>query len=397
MSATSCRLLLICTAASAALIVACSSSVAQIKQSGEVERILADWQKRQEQIKRIKYTISGEWITPKGSWTGTPGSRPGVDPPADIVQPQRFVVILDLEKRRLREESAERVFAYGAQEMQDRACTYTYDGKDLWRLYPRPGVNPHMRETDPDLEIGRGAPSKTMLMGCQATCGPAVLFGSGLIWLVKGGADYGQVLDADDFRVHGHAIYEGRPCTILRTFPMTPTVSKPFDEFWVDTSRQSAIVRYVFYKNFGKDNILDSETNITYQQTAHGWLPLRWKDVFYGLNGPGPINRRQVDEVIVDPPLSDADFQLQPQPGMIVSEFEMGTAENGRSTRANEKHFRVSEEGRLIAIVNGRELPNQRWTMLWLSAFLAAGVLIVLLVWLAWKKWSQRRKLAASP
>src|SRR5262249_17123683 len=152
----------------------------------------------------------------------------------------------------------------------------------------------------------------------------------------------------------------------LRTFPLTSAAFKPFEEYWVDPDRDSAIVRYAYYMDTGQKPKTQSDIEISYQQTAHGWLPLRWKlQAFGGPTGLDVVFRRNLDTSTVDPPVDDSMFKLQPEPGMIVAEYNMDTAQNGSTSHSGEKRFRVAEDGRLTPLGTRMGPPASEWSMAW--------------------------------
>jgi hypothetical protein len=248
-------------------------------------------------------------------------------------------------------------------------------------------MNPPRQELDPDFEIGRGAKFKSMLLRMKAECGLPVLFACGLLWVPRQGADIGQRLDPDDFRVHGRAIHDGRKCVVLRTFPLTSVAFKPFEEYWVDPDRDSAIVRYAYYMDTGQKPKIQWDIDISYQQTAHGWLPLRWKlQSFGGRTGLDGVFRRNVDTIVVDPPLDDSTFQLQPEPGMIVAEYNMDTDQNGNTSHSNEKRSRVAEDGRLTPLGTRMGPAASEWSIAWYGFIVAPILALSLIAWFLYRR-----------
>jgi hypothetical protein len=139
----------------------------------------------------------------------------------------------------------------------------------------------------------------------------------------------------------------------------------------------------------GQKSKIQWDIETSYQQTSHGWLPLRWKlQSFGGRTGLDGVFRRNVDAIVVDAALDDSMFELQPEPGMIVAEYDMGTDEHGKTTHANEKRFRVAEDGRLIPLGTRMGPPANEWSFAWYGL---AAVAILALCFITWFLYRRRR------
>src|SRR5439155_2876958 len=65
-----------------------------------IERILKDWQRRQEAVQRVRYSLKGHSIRPKGSQTDEPTGAPV--PAEDVTQDHAAAVLLDFSEGRFR-------------------------------------------------------------------------------------------------------------------------------------------------------------------------------------------------------------------------------------------------------------------------------------------------------
>jgi len=156
----------------------------------------------------------------------------------------------------------------------------------------------------------------------------------------------------------------------MRNFPERGGTQTIFDEYWIDTGRDSAVVRQISYVN---DNpMVDIE--VTYQQTPqNGWLPLRWTATVRQGNQPIRVARLRVQEYTMDPPIDDAVFRPEIKPGMIVHETIFEDPERivkqPAGYRPPTKSYRVGPDGAWNQVVNGVEVKSRAWLWYTLGGF----------------------------
>jgi hypothetical protein len=125
--------------------------------------------------------------------------------------------------------------------------------------------------------------------------------------------------DIGRFEVHRQETHEGRPCLVLRArLPDAP--SSFYDEFWVDPARPSAVVRQRSVAT-GQPTF---DFTIAYQETTHGWLPKPWTYVLVANGVPRLRKSVCVEELTINPALTDADFQFAEEPGMLIIHSKAG-------------------------------------------------------------------------
>ncbi len=192
-------------------------------------------------------------------------------------------------------------------------------------------------------------------------------------------------MDRDYLYIHGTGVEDGRKCLIVRTQTLKRNTTS-FNEYWVDTARESAILREASYSN---DKQLH-DIRIRYRKSSAGWLPESWRLKAYSHGSLVYTDNVRVEKVDLDPPIKDADFQMEIKPGMIVEE----------RTDLPTKHPFVTPESKISVYRSkkggGREdLPdpyhrkgdqyqeNLRRKNLWFWALLVLPVLVVAgcLVW----------------
>jgi hypothetical protein len=178
-----------------------------------------------------------------------------------------------------------------------------------------------------------------------------LLFALGIMCVHRTSSDFDEMLDPDDFHIQGRAVHDARPCLVLRTYPDRDIVTT-FTEYWVDLDRDSSVAKYLVY---ARDQPL-TETVIKYQHTAHGWFPSHWRTE--NRSGPPPLRvngvfRRRIEELVIDSPEADSDFQVEIAPGMVVAESTPDGVTWTRGTGEKTTLYRVSEDGRWLLLNHG--------------------------------------------
>lgn len=346
------------------------------KSREQLQKVLADWQKRQKYVDRIRYRIQGEHVTPKGSGTDDVGRPLGPNvPPRDMAGEERWMFLLDFTTGRYRIEINEQVWHQRSGKFIPYAAVVAFDGSRVWSAMPRE-ANPTMSPKQPELIIIsgnlRGVPFRHEHV--------PVAFAHGLIRTIEDEVTPADGLrkrvNPDYFYVHGRGVHAGRPCLVVRTQTLKLGTTS-YDEFWVDPARDSAVVRYVMYT---RGNTVFNDIHINYQQTPRGWLLQGW--TFTSLDGrgrPDVIYRMRVQERTIDPPVSDADFRLEARPGMLIEEREYLEPKTDRplvDPESKVKLYRLGEEGEREEVPDpyGRPQPAEPRNWLpWLAAGLVAA------------------------
>ncbi len=339
-----------------------------------LQQVLDDWRKRQERTQNVRYVVRGEGVWSKGAWPTAPGEPPGRDrPPHDLVIQLGAVLLLDFAADRLRLETDEERYDEATDKLYPQRMVRVADRAGAKMYFPRE-KNTHpiegKRDTDAEVWVETGyRGGDTLNIGYW----PLVyahgsipqqgeLIGPGKLRILP---------DPELLYVHGEAVYRDRPVWVIRTQAVnrgTPT----FDEFWVDKGRQSAVVRYALVVK----DVPEYETQIDYQDTTHGWMPLRWT-LTQRLSGRTTyVERCRVEDLVLDQSLGEADFQIDVRPGMLVDEFTVQKPKTGTIPvgPAERKRFRVGDDGSLQAM--DEPIPLAPASRLWwlLLAIPAAGV-----------------------
>lgn len=348
-----------------------------------LKRVFADWQTRRERIKRVRYTVSGVEIKPKGSFTDDLG-RPLVPPrpPEDISQPLHYRFLLDLEGQRFRLESTseDHAFGPGGNGGKTSVSVLIYDGKDCWVVHDSEVGSPGPEAYQVSLvrEDGKFHPLRKIVW-----LGPGpVLFGHGLLAGLAEPPAFAPQFEAADFVVHGQGVQAGHKCLVIRSLPLRQGTDKLYEEYWVDPTQESSVVRYRYFRG----GVLVTNTDIEYQKTANGWLPVRWTATPFAAEGKiAAILRMSVTDFLVDPPATPSDYQPEIRPGMRI----LQAGDGGAGAR---RLWHVAPDGSWNEVIDGVEQTTLRKPLYWLAVLIVPTVTIGL--WLVWRR--RRRLIAAA-
>ncbi len=330
-----------------------------------LERTFADWQKRRERIRSAHYRTEGEHVIPKGALGGVglaPSAPP--EPPRDVSAPVKWSMLLDLSTNRHRLEFDEKRFDSKTGQFFSDTWTNMFDGTVLRGTAARRDNHPPGREpapTDPDAGIYTGDMRGAAF---EAKMWPMFL---GLGIIVPPGEEVypGKLhttLDIEMFRVHGRAVHGGRPCLVIRCQPGAK--SGLCYEYWVDTARDSSVVRLVRLvegKTFG-------HAQIQYQQTQEGWLPKEWTYSLYGAGSKITYSyHMRVKQLEVNPSVADDDFRPRVEPEMLVRKMHIEAPASGPPAVVEKetRYFRAEEGGGLSEVEFSGGVERRKWR--WLS------------------------------
>jgi hypothetical protein len=334
-----------------------------------ITKVFSDWEKRQTNVASIRYNIRGERVLTKGSTTDNYGKPLKPPTPAnDISFPFKRSYLFDFSTGRFRIESWEQHSAKAGQ-FYARVRNVAFNGSVLKNAFPRDAntndVFSYPPES-PDVTIFAGNLSGYRFENEYLP----LFFAHGIVPTIEQqitAGRFNQKLNSSYFHVHGTGVYGGRPCLVLRTETLQLT-SKTFDEFWVDQGRQSAVVRYVCFSA----NRPSSDTIIQYRNTGQNWLPKAWTMTLYNGDRTHWIYRASVEELLLDPGLSDADFDIEIKPGMRVREARFPDSPNPLFVPEPEtKDYVQSESLRPTQLMDGPGMLGwSRW--LWVLTGLSA-------------------------
>lgn len=338
-----------------------------------LEKIFQDWEQRQQAIRSARYRVVGERIFPKGSANDilfSPSKEPY--PPHDITCAIRWTLLVDFSTGRYRLDIDQQDYVFdikGSPGKWNRVVgTTLYDGTVVKHVAPprEPNTKPaeDSSSPEPDITIEEGDLKNEAFMSFYWP----FFVGHGIISYMYHEIAPKTLRDKPDielFTIHGQGVHQGRPCLVLRSHPSRRDAT--IDEFWIDSARDSAILRQLQISVNGKPI---TESDIQYQQTTHGWLPKSW---VYTIRNPGNgktvrLERMHVSELELDCPVSGKEFTAEERPGMFIVRKKFGkpiASIQPRVLETNENFYRVNDSGSRVEVVIDNGVEHRRWARLW--------------------------------
>jgi hypothetical protein len=173
------------------------------------------------------------------------------------------------------------------------------------------------------------------------------------------------------------------------------TGAKSYTEFWVDKSRDSAILRNSYVMN----GLPREEFDISYVKTTQAWMPDKWTYVARNLLNKGSIQRVEtasVTSMTVEPALEDGDFDIEIQPRMLTAEIKYSEPAPGEPAYCGKSKttlIRIDDDGTRheVEIVDGVESKVGTSWFRW-SALLLVSAGVLATCWLCWRFVTRRAK-----
>jgi len=314
-----------------------------------LEKVFADWQKRQQRVQTVRYRISGEQIVAKESIFDPLHPKVPAIPKKDVKLRIQRMMLLDFPKNRHRLELDEEEYNNQGDKLNRHVHAGFFDGQVLkGKLLPgtSPRLNGEPNEPRADLGVVKG-----YMGGAAFNCTYDPLFyGHGSIVYDDARIMPGKLLllpQKEVFAVHGQAVHNGRNCLLLRTRPRQLSVIV-WDEFWVDTERDSAIVRSRRVYESGVERDLD----VGYRQTSAGWLADRWTSTQFDMwdGRLATTVRLHVDELVLEPVIARDEFEFKAAPGALVVHDTIPEPEPSQPYQSGKHYYRVGKDGSLTEV-----------------------------------------------
>lgn len=373
------------TLAAFAVLVLAVSATGQPPADAKVAQTLADWKTRRERLQSVRYTLSG--VLERVAEREIPPELKGSvipDPPGGKEKRLEFKILLDFVNRRVRVEDTQPVPSLARDRWVPRLRVTAFNGTAYQQAHPREKNDRGADEADISISKGNLGDREVV----ESDLWP-VFMAHGVVPTVDSPLRVDRLLvahEAEDFVVRGTVSHTGRQCVSLGTNPTgsTPNLS---DEFWVDTGRQSAIVRHVYFQ--GKKPLF--RLDVEHAETPHGWLPKKWTHTTTMGGKVMTIVRWTVDSVEANPILREEDFTIPLKPGMIVTTNDYPASGKGLDTaRPAKGKYRVGAGGELESMepqtgfttTTGIQLPPERgpWRWLWWGIGAVCVLVVVLLI-----------------
>lgn len=370
------------------IVLSCGPSWSQ-GQEADLDRIFADWQKRQDGIRSVRIVMKGKRILPASRF----GKLSGVVqtkylPQEDKVFDLKLTLSMDLDKNKIRTERSDYNFLaepIGAvrEGFYPFYTIHVSDGTGTKSYEPKPPdgatkFNPPFEhdflyiqpEIYGDLHFF-GASDHAVFFCCGIVPeSSGVIHGRGQLSPKK----LRLPINREAFHIHGKGLVDGRECMILRTKEGQYDVPM-FWEIWVDVPRDSAVVRWASYYKGETTNRID----IQYKQADGLWVPSNCKAVFFDPSNPGDIDSSEelvVTEFSINPTIDDSEFTIATKPGMIVS------------NEVEQRKYVVAQDGITLIELDrgGNEVVKGGGWPIWVWAGIALGMPVIGLgLWIYYK------------
>ena len=309
-----------------------------------VASILRDWQQRRERAPVIRYQLTGKRLWPRGSFAPDPTEpedpAPAENPVQDVFGSCTRTTLFDFPRNRFRIEFDNAEYDHQHRQTYRVRCLEVGDGTALRvnifeNSTPRPGDT--RAKTHVDFWIARGEP-QIMPPGILGHGYEPMFFAAGIVPAQEVRIRPLALVPTND---PGAFTFAGRTNESDRTYAILRDGNK---EYWVDTERDSAIVKMVLKEQMARRVVYEIE--IDYQETPGGWLPRSWTRTEFRLGKMVNSERIEVERIDVLPPVSDQDFILEATAGMYVKDERYRLdVETGR-LKSDAAHYRLETDGR---------------------------------------------------
>jgi hypothetical protein len=239
--------------------------------------------------------------------------RGAIVPAEDFASKRRLTLLLDLAQDRMREETVEAIFNVTKGKFHPHHTTRVYDGINCKDAAPRKlntTADFAPERLDFDVLIMPKSPPRLNIEALPVFLACGILPDDALL-------DCRRLRPPPDmkaFHVHAaEARIDGHSCMVLRTQP-ADSAWGDFMEYWVDLSRDSAVLRCAQYRQ----GAAVSMVNMDYAQGPSGWQPKRWTATLYFSGKLFRASTLSVDQYELNPRVEARDFDVPLLPGMIV-------------------------------------------------------------------------------
>jgi hypothetical protein len=306
--------------------------------------ISRDWQLRRSASSPIRYHL----ICKRMWWPGTsaPGSAssgdpgPAGSPKTEISALCTRTVLLDLLRNRFRIEFDNVEYDAASQKPSRIRCIEAGDGTTL-----------RVRVLEDSLLHGsqhEGGVDFWTATGDRRSLPPAILErGYDPIFFAAG------VVPARDTRIRPTAL---APTNDIAAFSFGGSniengkryeiVREGNKEYWIDRARDSAIVKLILQQGIQPTVTID----IDYQNTRAGWLPRKWTRNEFQNGRVRMTEEVDVTRIELEPPITAADFVLEPTAGMRVKEQRFSLDSVTGRVRTESTSYLLGRDGSRVSL-----------------------------------------------
>ena len=325
-----------------------SSNIEAAGQSAQetlVKQILNDWENRRS-FTVIKYQLSGElnWFSDSLQQAATNSdasiSQFTIPKAAKKVGKVKLTTVLDFENRRWRVE-AETVDLDPMGEPNLQFNTISVFNGEKFR---------YMTADKALLQIRSGETNAMHIGTFDRNYWPPIFFSYGIV-VSKGqtisGANFAPRNDASSFKFEGYDTKTGDQLAVL-LIDYSTTNRHTQERYWVDTKRESAIVKFVREaKKLDGEPIRKVTRDIAYKSCGNHWLLSGWTMTESKKGKLAYQENFRVIEATQIPNVAEDIFQLLPVPGMSVRDEQNSFNRDSKVLTVNTKTYTI-DSGRNV-------------------------------------------------
>jgi|GEM_PF-6022477 len=328
-----------------------------------LSNVLADWNERQKLMNTVHYVVSGHGLYPKTRLDRMPAALGVHRPSADHAFPISLELSVDFENRVL-----SKIKTYDKPHQGKYVTTKEkriFDGQEAT-------TRQYANTVEADALIVQPGSYVVTLGGFLEPSDYPMLFACGVVPTSYANIDLRSLrreYRTGDFRLYGTASHAGRTCLVLRTPPRNDQ-SGLYHEFWIDTSRKSAVVKWVVTTR-GQTSAL---AEIEHKEVNGVWLPDAWKVNTYFIGMPDEhelslTQQFQCMRVEWNVPFDKSRLDLGQVPGMTVVDAKTSSL------------YKVGTDGKArIPFIADQPLPERSvWKDEWHVIVIITAVALVLL------------------
>jgi hypothetical protein len=380
------------TAASLLLLTSASALVGQDEIDARLKQALADWQHRRS-YPAVQYEIEGLCLTTKetiAAYNDAEKRKPPYEV-KDFGSVCNVRLIIDVKGQRHRVEERRDYINVNDGKITRVARVNAFDGSILTAR------DRHVVEGQ-EVKPSADTPDVAVVTGNMGACGlpgdlVPVFAGHGVILFPPIYEIIPGKLDADPdvslMTVDRSDVFEGRRCLVVRSHPRA---GDTFEEFWIDSARKGALVRWMTYSRA----FPTGETSVRYQQQGPYWLVSTWTSESRIYNAEtkqahtSMVRRFKVVKASIERDLDDGRFRLPIEPGMLVTRVHNEPGKNPlKPTEAGTPSYsRVGSTGSEVGVYFEKGVEHRRWdlTYLWV---LAIAIFLVAAGYTARRLWNR--------
>ena len=354
-----------------------------------LQKILADWKKRRS-YPPVQYEVQGKSVSLKENVVEYNTSKKRAPPfePKDTNLEWNVRLLLDVKTQRHKFEEERDIFNVSKGKATREITVTAFDGAMMTSKARKnvDGKETKLYQDSPDVAITTGNLAGFLFSGQLAP-----LFAShGAVafppqeFLIPGKLDSDP--DTSLMTVHGKDVFEGHVCIVIRSYPGG---DKNFQEFWIDASRESALLRWISYGG----GFPGLEFQARYQKQGPFWLVNSWT---YEIRSSS-VYRFNVVKTTVLTEVAESEFRLPIEPGMLVTRGHNPPDKNPlkKDGAGKREHYRVDASGQEAPVYfeKGVEYPRSNLAFWLVGGALVAALSLIAFAGRRWRKGRASAKL----